>query len=860
VPMLPLRLRSIALLGLLAGLSAAGCSEAADDGGESDEAAVTELKAYWADAKKLDLGDLTRVAVGFASDSLNDAISTPNFGAKFDRPTVFAAQAEPNKILPDNTEIKALSTVVSGLGARFGEHELGTEVNKVRLDHLQSGKSKYFVESGFALRAGLAHGWNFDASGILDGAGISLGFKAGGELQSRVIVASDDDHLLSLLKAPLAAIKEMRGFVYPRSVEDIKKMKPGEMFALRGLGNLGGNFGIGVPLLVAEPTGGMVYRIVASAGVSGYIGGQVDVQLVRLAGDEVVVDVGVENANAWAFQAAIRDGWGIKGICDDGLRCLREVDLGVTKVDLARMVEKAVEKRMNQYLTFKIEGGASKTSTRTSLSRLHFHLDKGDPEEVNRALEHALKLDIRLAQALYNRDLDQKDPAVEVEFDAVRAATTSTRNFGFELLGMNIYHRTVVNKEGTFVVQTPDGVRSILFDSVNKHGGWFQMDHGYTRTGVGAQTLDRRDPDSFRSEANLFLQTNVGDAHMDDDFMIDSADALILALAGPGAVEALDKSGNEMQRLIWSVCPVKEENDGHGGSQTRTWDEACNVRLLDDPRMQQLKAQGMADLEAQLGDLPDDYKKVVREAANTRLVLQSVGIHSLDATNGPNSSIAVDMRFDDKALDILTSRSKDQFKGALREYLAAVYADRNKVGKDMSKDDVRAQVDKKWGKDMDRVAKVFEKQARAYRLIVDAEKMMPVALAGKRFVSFPLGLRFSVEGDKNKQYESAVLQSTSHERALAAAKLFDDLYHEADRINAPLYDEHTAAMPLLALVPPQNLELAVDIKADSRSTFWNRRERFQKAGFRSVSVAAKGADVSTISAGMFDLNAIINAQ
>ena len=141
--------------------------------------------------------------------------------------------------------------------------------------------------------------------------------------------------------------------------------------------------------------------------------------------------------------------------------CLRDVELAGKKVNLAHLVEKAVEKRVNSYMTFKVEGGASKTMSRISLSRFRFHLDKGDPQEMQHALERALKFDVRLAQAMYNRDLDQAEPAVTTEFDAVRAATTSTRNFGFELLGMNIYSHAVSKTDGTFVVQTPEGAKAI---------------------------------------------------------------------------------------------------------------------------------------------------------------------------------------------------------------------------------------------------------------------------------------------------------------------------------------------------------------------------------------------------------------
>jgi len=845
------------LLGLLPlfALSAVACSAPSDEDSESEAAAVSKLEAYWADAKKLDLGDLTRVTVGFATDALNDQLSTPNFGARFDAPAVFAAKAEPNRVLPDGSEIKALDTIVSGLAARFGEKELSTAVNATRLRHLQSGGDKYFVESAFAAKAGLSHGWSFQASGLAD-TSVSLGFDANAELVSRVILAAKDDNLETLVKTPLAAAKGMRGFVYPRSVADVRKMKPGEMFALRGLGKLGGNFGLGAPILVATPAAGLTYQIVVSAGVSGVIGGQLDVQLVRLEGDEVVVDVGVENGKGVSFHAAVRDGWGVKGICEDGVRCLRPVNLGAGEVDLSKLVEKAVEKRLNSYLTFKIEGQATNTSSRVSLSRFRFHLDAGNADEVEKALQQTLKFDVRLAQALYNRDLAEREPAVTAEFDAVRAATTSTRSFGFELLGMNIYHRAVVKKEGSFVVQTPEGTRSILFDSVNKHGGWFQMDHGFTRTGVAAQTIDAKNPDSFKSEANLFVQTAVGDKHMDDDIIIDNVDALLAGLVGREGVEALDAHGNAMQRMVWEKCPATQDSN----SNTKSFDEQCNVALLETAEMKDLKAKGMAAIEPFAARLPADFGKIVREAANTRLTLQSVGIHHFDAANGPNASFTMDMRLDDKALGILTSRSKAEYATALREYLTAVHADRMKVGADMDKDAVRRAVDEKWGADIEKMASKFESRAKAYRLIADAERLVPTALAGKRFVSYPMGIRFTVDRSEAKTYESAVIQSTAHDRANAAARLFDDIMKEADRINAPLYDEHTAAYPLLALVPHENLEVAMDVRADVKSTFWVKRERYLKAGFKSVAVRGKGAEVSTISAGMFDLDAIINGN
>lgn len=832
----------------------AACAAPADEepGSSADE--IRALDAYWADAKKLDLGDLTRLSAGFATDALNDQLTGGRVGARFETPSVFAATARPNRLLPDGAEVKALDTIVSGLAARFGESELGTQVNKARLAHLSGSADDYFVESAFKVNAGLAHGWSFAAPGLGD-VGLSVGFDANAELGSRVIVATKDSGLRALVSSPLAAVKQMRGFLYPRSMNDIRAMKPGEMFALRGAGRLGANFGVGAPLLVAEPTNALTYRIVVSAGVSGVVTGQVDVQVVRLPGDEVVVDIGVENGRGVRFDAALRDGWGIKGICDDLKPCLRTVNLAGKKIDLAAAVEKAIEKRVNEYLTFQVEASAGVSSGRVSISRFRFHLDRGNSAETSKALEQLLKFDLRLAQALYNRDLGDAAPAVTADFDAVRAATTSTRNFGFEVLGMNVYHRTVVDRQGTFTVQTPDGARAVLFDYLQKNAGWFQSKHAFTRTGLAAETVDARDPKRFRSEAQLFVQTVSADDYMDDDFVVDSIDAVLLGLAGKDVVATLDRFGNGMQRELWRRCPATETNNGQRG-----WDEACNVQLLDDPGFVAMKRQGLAAIEPGIARLPEDMKALIRKAAGVRLTLQSVGLHDFDATNGPKTSFTFDMRLDDKALEAMTSRPKEEYASALREMLVSGRAPRQ----DAVSADGRAYFariyDGEWGAAMAGMADRFEARAAAYKRIADAEKLLPAALSGKRFVPSPIGLKFTVTADERSIVESAVLRSTSQDRALAATALFDSLYDGAHAFQgASLHPEHIAAFPLLAMVPAVNLEIAMKVDAEVKSTWFAPRKRFQKAGFTSVTATAKGREVTSLG-GMFDLQVMAGAN
>jgi len=488
------------------------------------------------------------------------------------------------------------------------------------------------------------------------------------------------------------------------------------------------------------------------------------------------------------------------------------------------------------------------------------HMDKGNKEENQKALEQLLKFDLRLAQAMYNRDLDQTTPAVTAELDAVRASTTTTRNFGFELLGMNIYHRAVVKREGTFVLQTPDGAKAILFDHMAKDGGWFQRKHGFARTGIAAESIDAKSPNAFKSEANLFVQTLSSDEHADNDFAIDNIDALLLGVAGKDVVDTLDQYGNDIERTLWTKCPAQERTTGHGGATQKYWNEKCNVELLNDPVFTAKKTAGLAAIEPKIAGLSPEYKALVRHAANVRLTLQSTGIHGFDALGGPGIAVTSDVRFDDKSLELLTSKTKADYLGALRGYIGTVAAKRRETR--TADDKVRAAQDAEGHSDgaVEAMANVFATNTTAYRAISDAEKSLPATLAGKKFIAHPLSIRFSVESDARKTLDSAVVRSTSHDRALAAAKLFDDLRDAAGDIEADLDAEHAALYPLISLVPAQNLEVGLSVDVNADSSWLVSRERFVKAGLKTSAVTAKGAQASSISAGMFDLRTLINAD
>ena len=104
----------------------------------------------------------------------------------------------------------------------------------------------------------------------------------------------------------------------------------------------------------------------------------------------------------------------------------------------------------------------------------------------------------------------------------MRASTTNMRSFGADVFGIAVYHRYAVDKSGSFAVQTPSGVQSVLWSSFQKQGGWFQMDHGQKLTALSSASLDSKSPDKAVNKANLIGQAVVGDKSMDDDVILDS--------------------------------------------------------------------------------------------------------------------------------------------------------------------------------------------------------------------------------------------------------------------------------------------------------------------------------------------------
>lgn len=837
-------MRNAIFSALLLSLTATACIT--DE--EGDELAITcegkcdglsSVRALVADAKKLDLQDLINVGATYATDALNDALSVGNYASLRVQPTELYARAQ---VAGNDLTLKNLDTLVSGLASQFGESSLTVEVNKIRDEYLAQSGKRVYAESAFRIGAGLNPTWSLATRGFgRDATGaVAVGFETAGEIEARTITVHQTENA-ALTNAPLAAIKSSRGFVLPRSLADVKAMAPGESFALAGRGRLGMNLGAGVPILVANPTSWLTYSLVLSAGMRSLVEGEMDVQLVRGRGDQVIVDIGVRRATLKEAVIALTDGWGISGLVQTSY------EIAGRAIDLGRLVDKALQKKVADKLSL-IEARAQRTSTtmRMSVARLRFSLDAADPTGGReQALAQALKGDVRLAQALAARG----DAGVIAEFDMVRSGASAISYAGIDVLGMSFYRRTA-ESQGSAVIQTPGGMLAMMWESLHREGGWFFTSHGFTRIGVAGLRFDAQRPGAPKSETNLFLQTQEGDKFMERDKVIDQLDSTIVAVGGITALRAIERKGNELEQLILRRCPLPEQ----GGY----FDENCNIDLLSSSEVTSLKSAAMSEFATAIASLPTPSKDLLTRLATLRLAAQSIQDPNASAV-GPTASVVVDFRLDDAALRGVFSKDATAFKTAVLELMDATQPQRTNPDLTGQRSGIRSRSTAT----AQAMADIFMTYRQQYERLVsiDGARIEGLGEIGGNAIE----IRYAVDSQNRPKYDEAISQSVAQARASIVGRMYDDLRDEADDMpssggSSAAHPEQIASFALLSLAAPEKTELRFVLKTDNSScALCGNRRRYDAAGFQSADVFAKGPASSTIAAGLFDIDAIIQA-
>ena len=391
-----------------------GCAETAVNDGPEPNNVLTgnngkadgpayAIKDYFKNTANLDLTDLIEQTVNLGTAELNGVLSSIPY---------VDIQLVPTKIFTnEGGEVLGLSTsslndLVDNLSAMYGSTALTTEINQVRQTHLSNSGDTVFAESEFSI----ALGGNFSFSTELGEGDGTVGFLPSSNIAANLVTAHNDSALNALPTQPLLVARDKRGFILPTSVDEISQMSPGESITLVGSGRVGFNVGANLPVYSFDPINHLVLTARFHLGGRVLTEGQLDIHLVRAAGNQAVVEVGISDVRSRGIRAALTSGFGLTDVPS-----ILEVDVGGRTWTLGSLAEKLIERRINKsgLLSYGAEALSESAKSRITLER--FRIDLGRrTDTLDRALFQALTGDLRLMQALADR---QEGVAQEVSFE-----------------------------------------------------------------------------------------------------------------------------------------------------------------------------------------------------------------------------------------------------------------------------------------------------------------------------------------------------------------------------------------------------------------------------------------------------------
>lgn len=816
-------LRALVPLTLATGVAfASGCSSSAQEEDSSEGALGGNIKSMWKDVRKLDSRGWMQLAGGVASDQSKDAISGSLVNFDWDVRVTSNDQNLKDSRLSDDLKVFSLNTITTGLLQRFGDQDLPTRVNRLRLDRVQDGS--FYLDAMAKVGSNVSHGWSItgpDVAGAGD-ASLSFGFNAGASIESRAVVHAAKNTFNNEFKTWMRTIVNGADYLFSKDPEKVDKMKPGESWGMRGQGKVGAYAGIGVPIYVGDPA----LNVVVSAAMSGSLGGNVDVQVVKLENNQVIVDLGIEDVASQSWSLGVNASYGVPDVCKNSETgkngdCLP----GILKDRVPRLISK----QLNKYLSASVTTGSNKGSSRVSVLRLRFDFDAATGEEKNEvraAYARAIRFDARHAQTLYYQKIDSPRRAVTVETDLFRSMSTSSRFTSWNMFGIPLYDKRDNKIQGIIGVKTPSDTKLVSYDVRNARKGWGETRHGFERVGVASLSH------SGGSEANFVLNLATSDGHFSTGnsrmLIVNNADATIVASAGLQAANGLDAFGNVLQSKA-ERCTTEACLDGVLGGKE-------GFALAKDAQVRGIEA--------------GEHTAVAQEAARLRLTAQ--GLYSTeDVLDAPSVDFTFGLRLDDQGIGEMLDPGKVQaFKDRAYDYLVATTSLSSRSGiapaGSVTKEQIRTRL---LGEEprggplgaawpvaknvVDKLAEVYAQSAREYADLKGLEDNIAGTLSEYKGAYSPVFIGLSMkdlddvlEGqrDNQKNAQSLAISSIAHKRAMVPVRLIDNLHAEGEsqlaewrklfaaQRNMPLWAEHLAGYTLAQLVSPAHKELTIDVR------------------------------------------------
>jgi hypothetical protein len=780
--------------------------------------------------KRLNLDDLVSLGAGLATDELNGMISQiPYIDLKLSETAVFGAE---KRVLFGETMIEDIYQLQSGLTTGLGETAFATRINHLRLKTIENTAAEVFAETSFKLGGSLTQSWSLDHGNDQLG---TLGFTLSPSLEA-IVIAPYNNPSEAVVTQPLKVLQETQGFVLPRDLTDIVNMSPGSSVTLRGEGVVGLNLGVGIPLVATAISEflSLSARLSGAARVS--ISGDLDVQLVRGAGQTAYLDVGLTEQRVKHLSVAVNTGYGVEGLP------IPELDIGGLRVDLADVLGDAFERQLNdKFGLFDAQRSSTKISGRLSVARFEFDLSNVTPSLLQ-AINQGMRGDLRLAQALSIRE----DSGVKRHLELTKEFELDSKYLGFRMLSMRFFSSTNESR-GNIHIGTDGERQELLFDEIERKGGFFFTERGSNWRQTTSTIRNDRGEEYSLNNARLILTEH--DNYLSKDQINDHLDALLAYFYGFDPIFGdIGFAADQLGEYADHNCGNKPVgNDSNDRARRRTY-ERCVENLPYDQEYRRLMETVYERSSYYTGAWNQrDFspESISAHEIGQQLLAVRVGISGIhDAPNvgggGPDGTLVTQVRFSDKAVEsLMAPDAPERFTKALKSVMALMDLDRD--------DDLDDRVDENDDYIRNKERRITEIEETYLRLTKRYQQFSSVAELTWRdgqSVSEEAMLLLVPENTDQRP----ALYTLAQLKGQLVGTLYGELLETARRLGEP--DTLLIGYTLLQLVAPSEIEVMFS------GRFEEDRNGYHLNNF---SIYSQG-DANFIEAGVFDLEELLGSK
>jgi hypothetical protein len=790
---------------------------------------VTDL---YSDMRRLNLDDLVSLGAGMATQELNQQLANlPYVDLKLSPTALFG----PNpRELFGNVMIQSIVDLQQGLTQGLGENAFATQINELRMATLSQGAEEIFAETSFKIDANLRHQWSLNHGDMLG----DLGFYADPSLEASVI-APYKEISEAVYNNPLQTLLAAQNFILPTRLEDVLSMKPGSSVMLRGAGAIGFNIGLGVPLIASAVAQYITLHARLSAGARASLQGQLDVQLVRGAENTVFVDVGMSTEKIKHFSVALDSGWGVEGLP------VYELDVAGVKVNLTDVVESSLEKQLNQHLSpFDARKSNGSSEGRLTVARFYFDLTNAS-SELEQALYQSMKGDIRLAQALANRQNTNVTQLVDLNKEYQK----ENDYLGFRFLSMRFFKSMSVN-QGLIHIEENGENQELLYKEIEEKSGFFFTERGSKwRQLTSIRSINQEVIDTQNNARLIILEH---DRFLGKDQILDHIDPLLAYFLGfDNVFNRVGLVSDQLFEYVDHSCGHKPDNNDDRFEERREMEayEKCVADLATTETFKNLSEQIYQEayniqdlpLKTDFDDAFGSTSEMMRKILDLKVGISSIHDPSNAFLRGPRGTLISQIRFSDPAIQTLMSEeAPERFRTALEKVLMLMHADR---GDDMD--------DK-----IDEMEDFVNSRTRFIDPIVDTYQKFTYKFDQYQRISQlsfakdqPIGNAAQLLMIPTNNLSESTIHSIAHLKGDLLGQFFQQLTQSARSLREP--DQFVLAYALLALTEAKDIELMVNYQFDEKHD--QRYDRY------NTHIYSRGTS-PFINAGQFNLDDLINAE